>query len=153
MNRVFLVGTVKQEPLIRYISNGSVIANIIVITEDKEVSKRFEWHSIILWDNLAKFTEEHIKPESIVCIEGCLKTRSYIQEGVKKFITEVWANDIILCSKNQVEYDNQRQTQKINRSNYKRNTYEEYNSIYDSEYYNSGLDIDQQSDEFWEDIL
>lgn len=26
-------------------------------------------------------------------------------------------------------------------------------SIYDSEYYNSGLDIDQQSQEFWEDIL
>jgi len=29
----------------------------------------------------------------------------------------------------------------------------EYKSIYDSEYYNTGLDIDQQSQDFWEDIL
>jgi len=32
-------------------------------------------------------------------------------------------------------------------------SYQEHKSIYDSEYYNSGLDIDQQDQEFWEDIL
>ncbi|MDR2948828.1 MAG: ankyrin repeat domain-containing protein [Prevotella sp.] len=33
------------------------------------------------------------------------------------------------------------------------NNYQEHKSIYDSEYYNSGLDIDQQDQKFWEDIL
>ncbi|MEO6304640.1 MAG: single-stranded DNA-binding protein, partial [Bacteroidia bacterium] len=59
-----------------------------------------QWHFISAWGKMAEHVEAELKKGSFVSIEGRLTTRNYVDKsGVKKYITEVVANDVILKNK------------------------------------------------------
>lgn len=96
VNKVILVGTLGQDPEIRYAPNGGAIANISVATseswndrnsgEKKEVT---EWHRVVIFGKLAEIAGEYLKKGSQVYFEGQLRTRKWEKDGIERYSTEV----------------------------------------------------------------
>lgn len=101
INKVILVGNVGQDPETRYMPNGGAVTNVTLATsetwKDKntgENQERTEWHRIVFYQRLAEIVAEYVKKGSKLYVEGALRTRSWEQEGVKRYATEVIANEM-----------------------------------------------------------
>jgi len=97
INKVILVGNVGKDPDVRYFDNNEGVANFPLATTEpafttrdgKQIPERTEWHNITVRRGLVKVAESYIRKGTQLYIEGKLRTRSYEQEGVTKYITEV----------------------------------------------------------------
>jgi single-strand DNA-binding protein len=70
------------------------------ITKDSSKHSLAEYHDIVAWARLAEICSKYLKKGKLVYVEGYLKTRSWdTTEGVKKFRTEVVAQDMIMLEK------------------------------------------------------
>jgi single-strand DNA-binding protein len=61
-----------------------------------EWQKTTSWHSVVLWGNekLAPLLVKGV----VVAVEGRLETRSYEdKQGQKRYVTEVVADNVVLC--------------------------------------------------------
>jgi len=101
VNKVILVGNVGQDPETRYMPNGGAVTNITLATsetwKDKntgENQERTEWHRITFYQRLAEIVAEYVKKGSKLYVEGSLRTRSWEQDGVKRYATEIIANEM-----------------------------------------------------------
>ncbi|MCX8633770.1 single-stranded DNA-binding protein [Gilliamella sp. B3927] len=102
INKVILVGNLGQDPEIRYMSNGSAVANFTVATSELwkdrqtgEQKDRTEWHRVIVFGKLAEIVGVYVKKGTQVYLEGQLQTRKWQdQSGNDRYITEVVINPI-----------------------------------------------------------
>jgi single-strand DNA-binding protein len=101
VNKVILVGRLGADPELKYTPSGQARASFNLATnavwKDQEGNQqeRTDWHRITAWGKLAEIMGEWLKKGSYVYLEGRLQTRSYEDtNGVKKYITEVVANDM-----------------------------------------------------------
>jgi single-strand DNA-binding protein len=101
INKVILIGNLGRDPEIRYTQDGQAVVNFTLATtmewRDKatgEKRDKTEWHRIVAFRKLAEICGEYLSKGRQVYIEGRLQTRSWEQDGVTKYITEVVANDM-----------------------------------------------------------
>ncbi len=101
VNRVFLIGQTGQDPEIKYLPNGDAIANISLATSESwkdkntgEQQTRTEWHRVKFFKRLAEIVGEYVKKGSKLYVEGRLQTRSWEQDGIKRYATEIIANEM-----------------------------------------------------------
>ena len=101
VNKVILVGNVGNEPECRTMPNGNSVANISVATSEtwkdrntSEQQERTEWHRVVFFNRLAEIVEQYVKKGSKLYIEGRLQTRSWEQDGIKRYTTEIVANEM-----------------------------------------------------------
>jgi len=92
---------VGQDPETRYMPNGGAVTNLSLATsetwKDKntgEQQERTEWHRVVFYQRLAEIVAEYVKKGSKLYVEGRLQTRSWEQDGVKRYSTEIIANDM-----------------------------------------------------------
>ena len=85
INKVILIGNVGADPEIRTLESGVKMARIRVATteriynrEAQESRDHTEWHSVVLWRNLADVADRFIRKGSQVYIEGRLRSRPSI---------------------------------------------------------------------------
>jgi single-strand DNA-binding protein len=108
INKVILIGNVGQDPETRYMPNGNAVTNLTLATSESwkdkntgENQERTEWHRIVFYQRLAEIVAEYVKKGSKLYIEGRLQTRSWEQDGVKRYATEIIANEMqMLDSRN-----------------------------------------------------
>jgi single-strand DNA-binding protein len=102
INRVELLGNLGRDPEIKHTQSGTPVARLSLATNERYKDKsgnwqdRTEWHTVILWSRLAEIAGEYLKKGSKILIVGSLKTRSWDQEGTKRYATEVTAQDLIM---------------------------------------------------------
>lgn len=96
INKATLLGNVGQDPEIKAFSNGDKVANFTLATSERwkdkasgEQKERTEWHSVSVLGQLADIVERYVKKGSKLYIEGAIKTRSWEQDGAKKYKTEI----------------------------------------------------------------
>ena len=96
INKVILVGNLGQDPEIRYTQDGRPICNFSIATsetwKDKDTGERkekTEWHRVVVFGKLAEICGEYLAKGKQIYIEGKLQTRSWEQDGEKKYMTEV----------------------------------------------------------------
>jgi single-strand DNA-binding protein len=84
VNKAIIVGTLGQDPEVRYTANGSAVANISVATnetwKDKatgEAQERTEWHRIVMFGKLAEIAQQYLKKGSQAYFEGRIQTRKW----------------------------------------------------------------------------
>ncbi|WP_206485245.1 single-stranded DNA-binding protein [Thalassotalea sp. G2M2-11] len=102
VNKVIIVGNLGQDPEVRFMPNGSAVANFTVATsetwKDKqtgEQKEKTEWHRIVIYQRLAEIAGEYLKKGSKVYLEGRLQTRKWQnQQGVDQYTTEIVANEM-----------------------------------------------------------
>ncbi|MCY4358681.1 MAG: single-stranded DNA-binding protein [Gammaproteobacteria bacterium] len=101
INKVIIVGNLGNDPDIRSTPGGTTVANVSVATSDSwndkntgERQERTEWHRVVFFNRLAEIVEQYLKKGSKVYIEGRLQTRSWEQDGIKRYSTEIVANEM-----------------------------------------------------------
>ena len=118
VNKVILLGHVGKDPDVKSFDNGSTVASFSLATTEKgytaqngtQIPDRTEWHNIVCWKGLAKVAEQYIKKGTQIYIEGKIRTRSYDdQNGVKRYVVEVYADKLELLGKR--DSDNQQTNQ------------------------------------------
>jgi single-strand DNA-binding protein len=102
INRVILVGNLGKDPEIMTFDNGVKKASFSLATtesyKNKEGAKvdQTEWHNIVVWRGLAEVAEKYLRKGSQIYLEGKIKTRSYEQDGIKKYITEIYGDNFTM---------------------------------------------------------
>ena len=101
VNKVILVGNVGNDPEVRYMPNGNAVANVSVATSDSwkdrntgDQQERTEWHRVVFFNRLAEIVEQYVKKGTKLYLEGRLQTRSWEQDGAKRYSTEIDANEM-----------------------------------------------------------
>lgn len=102
VNKVILIGNVGKDPQVRYLDRGAAIANFSLATTERgytmqngnQIPDRTEWHSIVLWRNLAEWAEKYIRKGMKIYVEGKLQTRTIEREGARFQRTEIVAENI-----------------------------------------------------------
>ncbi len=63
--------------------------------ETQEKKEKTSWHNIVVFnEGLVVIVEQYVKKGTKLYLEGRLQTRSYEQDGVKKYSTEIVANEM-----------------------------------------------------------
>jgi len=102
INRVILVGNLGKDPDVITFENGVKKATFSLATTESYKNKegnrvdQTEWHNIVLWRGLAEIAERYLRKGNQIYLEGKLRTRSYEQEGVKKYITEILGDNMTM---------------------------------------------------------
>ena len=101
LNKVLLIGRLGADPEIKQMVNGKSVARMSLATsqtwKDKNTGdqqERTEWHRVVFFNRLAEIVEQYVKKGSKLYIEGRLQTRSWEQDGVKRYTTEIVANEM-----------------------------------------------------------
>jgi single-strand DNA-binding protein len=97
VNKVILVGNLGNDPEVRSMQSGDEVVNLSVATSESwkdkssgERREKTEWHRVVIFNQgLVNVCKNYLKKGSKVYIEGQLETRSWEQDGQKKYTTEV----------------------------------------------------------------
>lgn len=103
VNKCILVGNVGGEVELKYLPSGGAVANVTLATsqewKDKNTGEQksaVEWHRIVFFNRLAEIVGEYVKKGSKIYVEGSLRTRSWEQDGIKRYATEIVAAEMQL---------------------------------------------------------
>jgi len=106
-NQVQLIGNVGQEPTITNLDNGRKVARLSLATNEHyknangEKQTDTQWHTVVAWGKSAEIIEKYVNKGKEIAVEGKLSSRSYEdKEGVKRYVTEVVASEILLLGNN-----------------------------------------------------
>jgi len=99
LNKVQIIGNLGKDPESKTAGSSPVCNFSVAVTErfkDKsgQQQEKTEWVNVVCWNNVATLAGTYLKKGSSVYIEGKLQTRSWDQDGVKKYMTEVQAFSI-----------------------------------------------------------
>jgi single-strand DNA-binding protein len=102
LNKAMLIGHLGADPEMRYLPDGTAVANIRIATteswKDKSTGEKkeaTEWHRVNFFGRLAEVVGEYLKKGSLVYVEGKITTRKYTdKEGVEKYSTEIRADQM-----------------------------------------------------------
>jgi len=105
INKVILVGNLGADPELRYTPAGTALATFSVATseswkdKDGNAQERTEWHRIVAWQKLAEIAGEYLKKGSQIYLEGRITTRSWEKDGVKRYMTEIVAQNFLMLGR------------------------------------------------------
>ncbi len=102
VNKVILIGNLGADPEVKYLSNGTTVANFRIATSENRVNRSSgekttttEWHRIVAFGRLAEICGEYLNKGKQVYIEGRIRTRSWEgKDGSRKFTTEIVATQM-----------------------------------------------------------
>lgn len=95
INKVILVGNLGKDPEVKYLDANKVVAKLALATSERYNDKNgnkvenTEWHTLEMWDGLAKVAEKYLTKGSMIYVEGRLKTDEYEKDGIKRYSTKI----------------------------------------------------------------
>ena len=103
-----ILGNLGKDPELRYTATGKANTTFsVAVNEGSGENKRVEWFSISAWDKTAELCSQYLRKGQEVFVEGRLQTRSWDDNGTKKYRTELIASNVQFLGKRD---DNQDET-------------------------------------------
>lgn len=107
INKVILIGNAGNDAEVRFMPSGAAVANVNIATSESwrdkqtgQMQERTEWHRVAFMDRgnfrLGQIAGDFIKKGSKVYVEGSLRTREWEKDGIKRYTTEIVANEMQL---------------------------------------------------------
>lgn len=102
LNKVTLIGRLGRDPEMRYTASGTAVTTFTLATNrfrqgtDGQPAEETDWHTVVTWDKLAETCNQFLSKGRLVYVEGHLQTRSWEQDGQKRYKTEVVAREMII---------------------------------------------------------
>ncbi|MGI8587291.1 MAG: single-stranded DNA-binding protein [Chloroflexia bacterium] len=104
LNKVTLIGRLGKDPEMKYIPSGVAVTKFSLATNrytkpqdgSTQGQEETDWHNIVAWDKLADTCNQYLHKGSLVYLEGRLQTRSWEQDGQKRYMTEIIASAMIM---------------------------------------------------------
>src|SRR5690242_12462 len=105
LNKAQLIGRLGKDPEVRNFDGGGVNCTFSVATsetwKDKqtgEKKERTEWHNIVIWGKLAEIAGKYLHKGDQVYISGPIRTRVWEKDNVKRYITEIFADEMLMLT-------------------------------------------------------
>lgn len=105
INKVILVGNLGTDVEIHIFENGNKIGKAAVATseswKDKQTGEKKQattWHNVIFQGAKAELAEKYLSKGDKVYLEGKITNRSYEQDGITKYVTEIYVYDMRFLS-------------------------------------------------------
>ncbi len=97
LNKCQFIGNLGQDPEIRTMGNGKEVCNLSIGVSEKwkdkttgEQKSKTEWVKVVIFsEGLVNVCKNYLNKGSKIFVEGKLQTRSWEQDGVKKYTTEI----------------------------------------------------------------
>lgn len=104
VNKVIILGNLGNDPEMRYLNNGDLVANLSIATSESwsdkntgEKRERTDWHRIVAYRRTAEIIGQYTRKGSKLYVEGKLQTRKWTDNnGVDRYITEIIADSVQL---------------------------------------------------------
>lgn len=115
LNKVFLIGNLTRDPEIRSLPSGQPVATFSIATNriwnDKSGARQTtaEFHNIVAFGRLAEIAKQYLGRGKMVFVEGRIQTRTWEQNGAKKYRTEIIVEQMQLGPRTGGGYDGQNQ--------------------------------------------
>ena len=111
-NKVILIGNAGNDAVVRFMPSGAAVANVnLATTEDwkdratGQQHEKTEWHRLVFMDrgnyHLGKIAGDYIKKGSKIFIEGSLRTREWVKDGIKRNTTEIVVDELLMMDSRQ----------------------------------------------------
>jgi single-strand DNA-binding protein len=106
VNKVIIIGRLGADPEMKAVGQGQTVTRLSVATSENWTDKsgqkqeRTEWHRINVWGKQAENCGKYLSKGSQVYVEGRLQTRSWEDNGQKKYSTEIVATTVQFLSTN-----------------------------------------------------
>ena len=97
MNKVILISNLTRDPELSQTSGGIAYCKMSVAVDrkySKDGENTADFFNVTVWRGLAKNCHKYLKKGSKVAIVGYLQTRTYEQDGVKKYATDIVADEV-----------------------------------------------------------
>lgn len=100
INKVILFGNLTRDPEIRALPSGMNVCNFSIATNrvykdrDGKKQEQTDFHNVVVFGRQADTVNQYLKKGSSAYIEGRMQTRSWEQNGEKKYRTEVIADSV-----------------------------------------------------------
>ena len=99
MNKVFLIGRLTADPVLRYTSSNVAVASFSLAVasnrKNEDGEREADFINIVVWRKQAENVKNYLFKGSKVAIDGHIQTRGYDdQNGVRKHVTEVVAENV-----------------------------------------------------------
>lgn len=105
VNKVFLIGTVGQDPRSFDTANGSIVASFSLATKenyktpDGTWKDHTEWHNIVAFGRIAENAADFVHKGATVYVEGSLAANEYTaKDGTVRRTTQIRASNIRVLS-------------------------------------------------------
>ena len=105
VNKVTLIGNLTRDPEVRHMPNGNAVANLSLATDesynDRQTGQKVEqteFHRITVYGKLAEIVQQYLKKGARAYFEGKLRTREWEKDGIRRYTTEIIANDMVMLS-------------------------------------------------------
>lgn len=95
VNKAILVGHIGKDPEFKLLDGGIPVLTFPLATSEifsKNGNKveHTEWHNIVMWRGLAETAVKLLKKNTLLYIEGKLRTRNFIgKDNIKRYTTEI----------------------------------------------------------------
>ena len=99
LNRIILIGRLTADPELRYLQDGTGVANFTLAVDrgyqNKSGEKEADFIRIVVWRKLAEVVANNLGKGRLVAVEGRLQVRNYDdKEGNRRSISEVVADNV-----------------------------------------------------------
>lgn len=106
VNKVTLIGIVGNDIELRALASGSSAVNVSLATDESYMDRntgmkvdQTEWHRISAFGKLAEIIHQYVRKGSRIYVEGRLRTREWEKDGIKRYTTEIIANEMMMLDR------------------------------------------------------
>lgn len=95
LNQCNFIGRTGQEIELKYTTSGTAVVNVSLAVSEKFKDKagnrqeKTEWLKLVAWGKTAEIMGQYVKKGDLIHVTGKLQTRSYEQNGEKKYVSEI----------------------------------------------------------------
>ncbi len=103
LNKVLLFGNLGADPELRMTATGKSVLKLRLATTEswfdasQARQERTSWHDVVIWGKRGETLSRILSKGSRVLVEGRLSTSSYEKDGVKRYKTDVVADNVFLA--------------------------------------------------------
>jgi single-strand DNA-binding protein len=100
LNKAIIIGNLTRDPEQKALPSGVAVTSFSVaknrVYKDKNGNKQeqTEYHNVVVFGRQAETSGQYLKKGQNVLVEGRMQTRSWEQDGVKKYRTEIIADAV-----------------------------------------------------------
>jgi len=107
MNRCVFTGNLSKDVDLRTTASGKTVASFTIAVnrrfKGQDGEKQTDFFSIIAWGQLGEMCGRYLAKGRKVAVVGELQTRSYEKDGVKRYITEIIADEVEFLTPKETE--------------------------------------------------
>jgi len=102
LNKTMLIGHTGKDAEVFTFEDGTKKASIsLAVTESYknkagEKVDSTEWFNVVFFRGLAEVVEKFVKKGDKIFVEGKSKTRTYDKDGEKRYLTEIFATNMVM---------------------------------------------------------